>query len=305
MNQFHSEYYGDQTRWFMATVIDGSPPAGFEGRVKIRIHGIHSEDVNDIPQSHLPWAQVMMPGNMFGVSGLGGNPQLLPGALVFGVFLDGKMSQLPFILGSVPKIEYPTSVQAQGRDDPSTNPSAYDILQQNKFGFQRTGYENINDQPLERKREIAMKFFIDNGYSDIVSAGIVGNLETVSGLDSAFDDQQLAGLAGWTKLSDRWKRYLNFAGRFFQQANYLDFEVQLNYILLELRTTQGLAASKLLKASEIKGTYNGIRIGNTVRGLGSSELFRRYYFSSITRDKYTDKATSESNSELAYNTIWS
>ena len=315
MNQFNAEYYGDNVRWFMGTVIDGSPPPGLEGRVKVHIHGIHSEDTNDIPQAHLPWAQVMMPGTMHGVSGLGGNPQLMPGALVFGVFLDGRTSQLPFVLGSLPKVEFPTPVQAQGRDDPTTNPNAYDIYQRYKFGIERgstsffgeieTGYENINEESLERKREISMKFFIDNGFSDIVSAGIVGNLEMVSNLDSTFFNGEVTGLGGWSVLSDRWKRYLNYSGRFFQNANTTDFEVQLNYILLELRTTKSLTVSKLLKANSIKGEYNGIRIDNVVRGLGSAELFRRYYFSPVTRENYTNKELAESISELAYNSIWS
>ena len=30
-----SEFYGDNTRWFVATVVDASPPYGYEGRVKI------------------------------------------------------------------------------------------------------------------------------------------------------------------------------------------------------------------------------------------------------------------------------
>ena len=49
-----SEYYGDNTRWFIATVIDASPPYGFEERVKIRVHGLHTESTRDIPQDALP-----------------------------------------------------------------------------------------------------------------------------------------------------------------------------------------------------------------------------------------------------------
>lgn len=305
MRQFQTEYYGDSNRWFVATVIDGSPPIGLEGRVKIRIHGIHSESVNDIPQVHLPWAQVMMPGNMHGVSGFGGNCQLSPGALVFGIFLDGKASQLPFVLGSIPKVEFPTSVQAQGRDDPSTNPFAYDVEQQSVYGIERTSYENVNDFSLARKREVAVKFFIDNGYRDIVAASIVGNLEAVSGLDSSFDNGTITGLAGWELDSDRWKRYVNYAGRFFREQNLFDFEVQLTYILLELRTTNSIVTSKLIRANSIKGNFNGVRIDNSVKTLGASEMFRRYYFSKLTRDQYTNKNTSDVNSEVAYNTIWS
>ena len=75
-----SEYYGDNTRWFIATVIDASPPYGFEGRVKIRVHGLHTESTRDIPQDALPWAQCVLPTTEGGVSGLGRIPQLQPSA---------------------------------------------------------------------------------------------------------------------------------------------------------------------------------------------------------------------------------
>ena len=44
-NPIQSEFYGDNVRWFIATVIDASPPFGFEGRVKIRVHGLHSRNI--------------------------------------------------------------------------------------------------------------------------------------------------------------------------------------------------------------------------------------------------------------------
>lgn len=304
MKQFITEYYGDNTRWFVATVIDGSPPIGLEGRVKIRVHGIHSENVNDIPQSDLPWAQVMMPGNMFGVSGFGGNCQLMPGALVFGIFLDGKASQLPFVMGSIPKVEFPTSVQAQGRDDPSTNPYVYDIRQQSVYGIERTSYENVNTLSLERKREVAMKFFIDNGFRPGAAAGIVGNLQTVSDLDSTLDDGQVSGIAAWEKRSPRWKRYVDYSGRFFQEQNIEDFEVQLTYILLEMRSNKSIVVSKLNSSDEIGSTYNGVRTWNNTQNSGTSEIFRNFFFSKATREGYTDKFTSYLNSVFAYNTIW-
>ena len=52
MRPILSEYYGDSTRWFIATVVNSVPEAGYEGRVKIRIHGLHSENTQDIPEDH-------------------------------------------------------------------------------------------------------------------------------------------------------------------------------------------------------------------------------------------------------------
>ena len=76
------EYYGDDFRWFVATVINSTPPFGFEGRVRIRVHGIHNPSTGEIGESDLPWAQVMIPLTEGGSSGHGRGPQVLPGALV-------------------------------------------------------------------------------------------------------------------------------------------------------------------------------------------------------------------------------
>ena len=57
-NPIQSEFYGDNVRWFIATVIDASPPFGFEGRVKIRVHGLHSPETYLLPQQDLPWSSM-------------------------------------------------------------------------------------------------------------------------------------------------------------------------------------------------------------------------------------------------------
>ena len=110
-NSLPREYYGDDIRWFVATVVNATPPPGFEGRVRVRIYGVHNQYTGDISESDLPWAQVLIPNTEGGISGLGRIPQLTAGAFVFGMFLDGKSSQLPLIVGSFPRIELPTEVQ--------------------------------------------------------------------------------------------------------------------------------------------------------------------------------------------------
>jgi hypothetical protein len=105
------KYYGDKTRWFVGDVIDGTPPYGYEGRVRVRIHGVHNPSARQIAQNDLPWAQVVLPTTEGGVSGLGTTPRIEAGALVFGFFMDGKQSQVPLILGSIPRTEYPSPVQ--------------------------------------------------------------------------------------------------------------------------------------------------------------------------------------------------
>ena len=104
-NPIPSEFYGDNVRWFIATVIDASPPFGFEGRVKIRVHGLHSPETYLLPQQDLPWAQCVLPTTEGGMSGIGKVPKLQANALVFGFFMDGMQSQTPVVVGSLPHIE--------------------------------------------------------------------------------------------------------------------------------------------------------------------------------------------------------
>lgn len=45
--KMHSEFYGDETRWFIGLVLDINDPIQL-GRVKVRIYGIHTGDQSEI-----------------------------------------------------------------------------------------------------------------------------------------------------------------------------------------------------------------------------------------------------------------
>jgi phage baseplate assembly protein gpV len=96
------DFYGDQTRWFIGRVVSITDPL-YLGRIKVRIFGVHSENTIDIPDSDLPWAQVVAPITEGGTDGLGNNLGVQVGSNVFGIFLDGTHSQLPLVVGSMPK----------------------------------------------------------------------------------------------------------------------------------------------------------------------------------------------------------
>ena len=98
------EFYGDQVRWFVGDVVSLGDPLQV-GRIRVRIHGVHSNDKVDIPDEDLPWAQVVASISEGGTDGLGNPLGIQVGALVFGIFFDGKNSQLPLIFGSIPKLE--------------------------------------------------------------------------------------------------------------------------------------------------------------------------------------------------------
>lgn len=97
-------YYGDQIRWFVGNVTDINDPLQM-GRARVRIIGIHQDSEVEIPAENLPWAQTVVPVTQGGTNGLGNILGIQPGARVFGIFMDGPDSQLPLILGSMPKYE--------------------------------------------------------------------------------------------------------------------------------------------------------------------------------------------------------
>ena len=57
---YKNHFYGDETRWFIGRVVDNNDPL-YLGRVKVRIHGIHTGSTQYIPEFSLPWEQVVLP----------------------------------------------------------------------------------------------------------------------------------------------------------------------------------------------------------------------------------------------------
>ena len=110
-------FYGDKMRWFVGTVSNNLDPQEL-GRVQVRVHGIHSKAEADIALYDLPWASCLVPTTEGGVSGMGKMPQLQPGAQVMGFFLDGELSQLPMIVGSIPRTEIASNAQMDYEEEP-------------------------------------------------------------------------------------------------------------------------------------------------------------------------------------------
>jgi len=81
---------------FYGIVEDRNDPL-MVGRVRVRIHGIHSENKQFIATPDLPWAQVLLPTTSAGLSGIGTQHGLVEGSTVFGFFRDGETKQDPVI----------------------------------------------------------------------------------------------------------------------------------------------------------------------------------------------------------------
>ena len=83
---------------FFGIVEDRHDPLKI-GRVRVRIHGIHTDNKLKIATPDLPWAQVILPTTSAGLSGMGMQHGLVEGSTVFGYFRDGESCQDPVVLG--------------------------------------------------------------------------------------------------------------------------------------------------------------------------------------------------------------
>jgi len=100
------EFYGDDTRWFLGIVEDNKNDPEKLGRVRVRVYGAHNPYISEVPTELLPWASILVPATYGGVSGVGRSPTgIEQGSWVFGIFLDGKHSQNPLVIGTIGKIE--------------------------------------------------------------------------------------------------------------------------------------------------------------------------------------------------------
>ena len=90
------------------------------GRAKIRVHGVHSANKQDISTEHLPWSLTMGPVTSPGISGIGQSSFLLQGAWVVGTFTDKDFQDF-LIMGSLPTMSGTEFGNAQfGFSDPDS-----------------------------------------------------------------------------------------------------------------------------------------------------------------------------------------
>lgn len=225
------EYYGDENRWFIGKVISIDDPQEL-GRVQIRIFGIHGEDEQVISQADLPWAQVVVPVTEGQSSGIGATTGIKPQTQVYGIFLDGKDSQLPLVLGGIPKIES----TRQRRESPN-------IL----FG--------------ESNTERAFNYFISaegGEFTPQQTCGIIGNLLVESGSGVQTDINPLAkntsegsfGIAQWNPAAAAGYRLTRLQQFCHEKGyNYQELYPQLEYIKYELHRYSYLGLADLREAN--------------------------------------------------------
>lgn len=231
----NKDYYGDETRWFMGIVVSVNDPLEL-GRLKVRIFGVHDANTSDISEGDLPWAQVVVPITEGGSSGIGTNTGIKEQAQVYGIFLDGKNSQLPLVVGSVPRFE--RSVTADLFQQESTVP---DQVQHDDRGgpaglaaaTRRTSMINADETFLSGSTNIekTFNFFLTKeggGFEPHVAAAFIGNFYVESGAAANNGDlnpkarssppERSFGVAQWNSAKAAGQRYQNLV-RFAQDRN--------------------------------------------------------------------------------------
>jgi hypothetical protein len=274
MNMLENNFYGDNFRWFIARVIDNMDPDRL-GRVQVQIRGIHSTDQQEILQSSLPWASTVLPTTEGGTSGIGKIPKLLPGALVFGIFLDGKTSQLPLVIGHLNQEESPTLQQkrrgALNQNSPNLNLGANSGVD---GAIIRNDIKNLDlddNYTIAQRRLGAMIFFTDNGYTPAQAAGIVGNLEGESNFNttvvSTFDNESSQGIAQWNPDVGRLQELKEFAANRLS-SDWRKFSVQLQFVKYELENYSYFQNALLKNATKFTGGKDN---------KNATWIFLRYY----------------------------
>lgn len=109
----------DGFTWFVGVVEDRADPQ-YLGRIRVRCLGYHTDDLNVLPTSDLPWAHPLQPITSSGISGIGQTPLgLLEGSWVIGFFRDGHYAQEPVILGALPGRPSSIADTKKGFNDPN------------------------------------------------------------------------------------------------------------------------------------------------------------------------------------------
>jgi hypothetical protein len=88
-------------RWFVGKVEDIKDPEK-NGRVKVRIFNVHSDNRAQLPTDRLPWARLMMPVTSASLNSIGVSPTGIEvDSTVIGFFLDSDECNFPVVMGTL------------------------------------------------------------------------------------------------------------------------------------------------------------------------------------------------------------
>lgn len=119
---FNSPYQMSM-RWFDGVVENRNDPLKIS-RVQVRVLGLHTDNLQQLPTEDLHWMQVMMPVTSASNSGVGESSSLTEGSHIVGYFRDGDSCQDGVVLGSFHGIPQQARELGKGFSDNRTNLSA-------------------------------------------------------------------------------------------------------------------------------------------------------------------------------------
>jgi len=246
------EFYGDEQRWFMARVVSIDDPLQM-GRVRIRIFGLH--DNPEIRDADLPWAQVVVPITEGSSSGIGTNIGIKEQAQVYGIFFDGKNSQLPLVIGSITKLE--DTIEKTSDDPRGTHQIPTPGVDVNIRPPEEVDEEFLTgDTNIER----AYNFLITREGGNLTSAqaaGVIGNFCVESGANQNGGDinpiaqapnEGSFGIAQWNPATARFQGLKDMSARL--NISYTSLYAQLLWTRTELITHSYLGYGELKQARD-------------------------------------------------------
>jgi len=255
------EFYGDNVRWFIGIVEDIRDPLNL-GRVRVRVYGIHDAELENVNITDLPWASVVVPITDPGVGELSNPYGIRPGAQVFGMFMDGKISQMPLVLGSIPNRQNLT-VENKSEDTvfvPLDNPDHRLQKGAREAKIAKKPIPILKGGNEEKAFNFLKSFFESCGsrYAAQNAAGFVGNLlhESGAGLPPSSQERgPISGRGGYGIAQWTGPRRVFFENNFCTSIEpptaVDDFETQLQYIVYELENTHKNVLIGLKKSSTV------------------------------------------------------
>lgn len=112
---------GDSFQWWYGVVEDRSDPLEL-GRVRVRCYGWHTDNLDELPTEHLPWAQPIQDITSAAISGIGKSATgIVEGTWCVGFFADGSEAQRPVIMGTLAGIPTQLPIDDEGFHDPLGN----------------------------------------------------------------------------------------------------------------------------------------------------------------------------------------
>lgn len=164
--------------WFFGKVEDRNDPMEL-GRLRVRVYGVHTPDkVKDqfkgIPTDELLWAQPVNGITSAAMNGIGESPSgCVENTMVFGFFLDGRLAQDPFILGTLAGIPMDAPNTAEGFNDPKGVYPKY-LNESDVSRLARTAY--MTHAGLSNKFNNMIKG-IPSGADQVANTGVPGSAD--------------------------------------------------------------------------------------------------------------------------------